>query len=111
MTTLFDTTLAVLARAGQGYRVSEKKGRMRMGMLEQKVAFITGAASGIGAGTARRFDEQGAMVALADIQAEAGERLRDELGALVQQAIYVNCDVADPDSVQQAIDTTVEQFG
>src|SRR3954451_16125177 len=90
------------------YRVSEKKGRMAMGMLEHKVAFITGAASGIGAGTARRFAEQGAMVALGDIQAEAGERLRDAIGALGQQAIYVNCDVADPESVKHAIDTTVE---
>lgn len=82
-----------------------------MGMLEQKVAFITGAASGIGAGAARRFAEEGAMVALADIQAEAGERLRDEISRLGQQAIYVGCDVAKPESVQRAIDITVEQFG
>ena len=84
---------------------------MNMGMLEQKVAFITGAASGIGAGTARRFAEQGAMVALADVQAEAAERLRDEISALGQHAIYVTCDVADPESVQHAIGTTVEHFG
>src|SRR3954454_2744883 len=101
MTTLFDTTLAVLARAGQGYRVSEKKGRISMGMLEQKVAFITGAASGIGAGTARRFAEHGALVALADVQAEAAERLREEISALGQQAIAVTCDVADPESVKR----------
>jgi NAD(P)-dependent dehydrogenase (short-subunit alcohol dehydrogenase family) len=82
-----------------------------MGMLEGKVAFITGAASGIGAGTARRFAEQGASVALADLQSEAGERLRDQISALGQRAIYVHCDVADPESVKQAISTTVEQFG
>ena len=80
-------------------------------MLEQKVAFITGGASGIGAGTARRFAEHGAKVALADIQIEAGERLRAELGALGQQAIAVHCDVSDPASVKQAIDTTVAHFG
>jgi NAD(P)-dependent dehydrogenase (short-subunit alcohol dehydrogenase family) len=82
-----------------------------MGMLEQKVAFITGGASGIGAGTARRFAEHGARVALADIQAEAGERLRAEISAGGQQAIYVTCDVADPASVQQALATTVAHFG
>src|SRR5215210_7934483 len=87
------------------------EGRITMGMLDQKTAFITGAASGIGAGTARRFAEQGARVALADIQLEAGECLRDEIRALGQQAIYVSCDVADPSSVQQAIDQTVKQFG
>jgi NAD(P)-dependent dehydrogenase (short-subunit alcohol dehydrogenase family) len=82
-----------------------------MGMLDNKVAFITGAASGIGAGTARRFAEEGAHVALADVQAEAGERLRRELVALGHQAIYVECDVSDAAAVQHAIDTTVEQWG
>jgi NAD(P)-dependent dehydrogenase (short-subunit alcohol dehydrogenase family) len=95
----------------RAYCVWEKKGQIVMGMLEKKVAFITGAASGIGAGTARRFAEQGAMVALADVQAEAAERLREEISALGQQAIAVTCDVADPESVKHAIGTTVEQFG
>jgi NAD(P)-dependent dehydrogenase (short-subunit alcohol dehydrogenase family) len=82
-----------------------------MGMLDNKVAFITGAASGIGAGTARRFAEEGAHVALADVQAEAGERLRSELVALGHQALYVDCDVSNPEAMQQAIDTTVAQLG
>ena len=38
-----------------------------MKMLDEKVAFITGAASGIGAGTARRFAEEGAKIVLADV--------------------------------------------
>jgi len=46
-----------------------------MGMLENKVAFITGVASGIGAGTARRFAEEGAKIVLADVQAEEGQKL------------------------------------
>jgi NAD(P)-dependent dehydrogenase (short-subunit alcohol dehydrogenase family) len=82
-----------------------------MRMLEQKVAFITGAASGIGAGTARRFAEHGAMVVLADIQAEASEGLRDEINALGQQAISVTCDIADSRSVKHAIESTVEHYG
>ncbi len=82
-----------------------------MGMLDNQVAFITGAASGIGAGTARRFAEEGAQVALADVQAEAGERLRSELAALGYEAIYVDCDVSNPEAVQQAIATTVAHWG
>lgn len=82
-----------------------------MGMLDGKVAFVTGAASGIGAGTARRFAEQGALVALADVQQEGGERLRDEITATGARALYVHCDVSDPDSVQQAVTATVEAFG
>jgi NAD(P)-dependent dehydrogenase (short-subunit alcohol dehydrogenase family) len=84
---------------------------MIMGMLECKVAFITGAASGIGAGTARRFAQEGALVALADVQTEEGERLRDELNAIGHQALYVECDVSEADSVKRAIDTTVQRFG
>jgi NAD(P)-dependent dehydrogenase (short-subunit alcohol dehydrogenase family) len=82
-----------------------------MGMLEKKVAFITGGASGIGAGTARRFAQEGAHVAIADMQAEAGEKVRDEIVAKGGKAISLMCDVSDPQSVQQAIDTTVDQLG
>ncbi len=82
-----------------------------MGMLENRVAFITGAASGIGEGTARRFAQEGARVALADVMAEEGERVRSELEAAGHQAIYVDCDVSDPEAVKRAIDTTVERFG
>jgi NAD(P)-dependent dehydrogenase (short-subunit alcohol dehydrogenase family) len=82
-----------------------------MGMLEKKVAFVTGAASGIGAGAARRFAEEGASVAIADITADEGERLRDELEAEGLKAIYVECDVSDPQAVERALATTVERFG
>lgn len=81
-----------------------------MGMLEGKVAFITGGASGIGAGTARRFAQEGAKVALADVQDEEGEQLRQELEARGYEAIYVNCDVSDPQSVKEAIEATVREF-
>jgi NAD(P)-dependent dehydrogenase (short-subunit alcohol dehydrogenase family) len=82
-----------------------------MGMLESKVAFITGGASGIGAGTARRFAQEGAHIALADMQDEEGERIRKEIAGEGGQALYVHCDVSDADSVRQAIEQTVRQFG
>lgn len=82
-----------------------------MGMLDGKVAFITGGASGIGAGAARRFAQEGARVMLADLQDDEGEKLRDEIAAKGGQATYVACDVSDADSVSNAITQTVEQFG
>jgi NAD(P)-dependent dehydrogenase (short-subunit alcohol dehydrogenase family) len=82
-----------------------------MGMLEGKVAFITGGASGIGAGTARRFAQEGARVALADMQDEEGERIRKEIAGEDGQALYVHCDVSDADSVRRAIEKTVRRFG
>ncbi|MBM3670789.1 MAG: SDR family NAD(P)-dependent oxidoreductase [Actinobacteria bacterium] len=52
-----------------------------MTRLDGKVAVITGAASGIGAGTVRRFVEEGARCVVADIQDEPGQALLTELGS------------------------------
>lgn len=82
-----------------------------MGLLDGRVAFLTGGASGIGASTARRFAEHGAAVAIADVQQETGERLRDEIGAAGGRALYCGCDVSDPASVEQAVASTVQAFG
>ncbi|GAB4217214.1 MAG: SDR family NAD(P)-dependent oxidoreductase [Roseiflexaceae bacterium] len=81
-----------------------------MGMLKDRVAFITGAASGIGAGTARRFAQEGARVALADVQAEDCERVRGEITAAGGEALALECDVSEPESVRRAIEATVERF-
>lgn len=82
-----------------------------MGMLEGKVAFITGGASGIGAGTGRRFAQEGASVVLADVQQEEGERVADEIRRAGGQATYVHCDVSDPESVRQAVEAAVQACG
>ncbi len=78
------------------------------GRLEGKVAAITGAASGFGAGAARRFVEEGARVVLGDIQDDAGEALAAELG---DAAVYVHCNVTVEDEVANMVDTAVEKFG
>lgn len=82
-----------------------------MAMLDGKVAFITGAASGIGAGTAIRFAREGAKVVLADVQTEEGEQVRDQIVAAGGQALYVTCDVSKPQSVQGAVEAAVQAFG
>jgi NAD(P)-dependent dehydrogenase (short-subunit alcohol dehydrogenase family) len=82
-----------------------------MGMLEGKVAFITGAASGIGKGTALRFAAEGARVGLADMMDDEGQRVRAEIEHKAERAIYAHCDVSNPEQVRRAIDRTAEQFG
>ncbi|MDA0338490.1 MAG: glucose 1-dehydrogenase [Proteobacteria bacterium] len=76
--------------------------------LEGKVALVTGASSGIGAGTVRRFREEGASVIIADIQDEAGQALVAELG---NAARFVHCDVTSEDDISNAVDTAVSEFG
>jgi len=76
--------------------------------LDGKVAVITGASSGIGEGTARRFVAEGARCVLVDLRDVAGERLAAELG---DAATYVHADVAREADVAAAIDVAVERFG
>ena len=78
------------------------------GRLEGKVAVITGAASGIGAGTARMFVREGAKVVVADLQDEAGQALVDELG---DAARFAHCDVTSEDDIAAAVDLAVSEFG
>ncbi len=77
-----------------------------MGRLDNKVAIITGAASGIGRATAVRFAAEGARVVVADLADESGTALAKELGGL-----YVHVDVADEGSVQAMFDATRDAYG
>jgi NAD(P)-dependent dehydrogenase (short-subunit alcohol dehydrogenase family) len=79
-----------------------------MGRLDGKRAVITGAASGIGEGTARLFAAEGATVVLADMDEARGRRLADELG---DRARFVAVDVAREGDVDQAVQVSVETFG
>lgn len=78
------------------------------GRLAGKVAVVTGAASGIGEGTVRRFVEEGAKVVMADVQDDRGRALATELGANTR---YIHCDVTDESQVAAAVDLAVSEFG
>ncbi|HKH38727.1 MAG TPA: SDR family NAD(P)-dependent oxidoreductase, partial [Rubrobacter sp.] len=67
--------------------------------------FITGGGSGLGAATARLLVENGAHVALADVDEEAGELMASQIGS---GAEFVRTDVTDEESVQDALDSVVE---
>ncbi|MDC0574095.1 glucose 1-dehydrogenase [Luminiphilus sp.] len=81
-----------------------------MGRLKGKVAVITGAASGIGAATAKIYVEQGARIVLGDIQDEAGEALAEALGGS-STAIFRHCNVTNEDHVQGLVDAALSEFG
>ncbi|MDH3755120.1 MAG: glucose 1-dehydrogenase [Acidimicrobiia bacterium] len=78
------------------------------GRLAGKVAVVTGGASGIGAGTIRRFVAEGARCVVADFQADVGQALADEIG---DDALFVEVDVTVEDQVAAVVDAAVERFG
>lgn len=82
-----------------------------MARLDGKVAFITGASSGIGATAAHLFAQEGAKVVVADIDAKAGTGAEQEIKAAGGDAAFVRTDVTDGASVRSAIESAVSRYG
>jgi 3-oxoacyl-[acyl-carrier protein] reductase len=77
-------------------------------ILSNKVAFVTGAASGFGAGIARAFVAEGAKVALLDINLEPAQALQKEFGT---NTVAVRCDVSSGSSVRDAVAVAATVLG
>jgi NAD(P)-dependent dehydrogenase (short-subunit alcohol dehydrogenase family) len=77
-----------------------------MGRLDNKVAVITGAASGIGRATAKRFAAEGAKVVVADLSDREGTEFAQEIGGT-----YVHVDVSDEKDVEALYEKTAEVYG
>lgn len=76
--------------------------------LQNKVAVVTGAASGFGEGIAKRFAKEGARVILADLNEDGGERVASEIG---DAARFRRTDVANPDQAHEMVDAAIHEFG
>lgn len=76
--------------------------------FEGKVVLVTGAGSGIGAASARRFAAEGGRLMLGDLNAEAGEAVRAELGTT---AAFLRTDVSRPDQVEALTQAAIDRFG
>ncbi|GJQ62931.1 MAG: beta-ketoacyl-ACP reductase [Melioribacteraceae bacterium] len=82
-----------------------------MKKLENKVAIITGGSRGIGEATVEKFVEDGAKVAIWDVDVEAGTALETKLKEQGADARFYKVNVADDNDVQTAVDKVVEDFG
>jgi 3-oxoacyl-[acyl-carrier protein] reductase len=81
-----------------------------MGRYEGRVAIVTGSARGIGAGTAKRFAEEGASVAVLDLDEAQAQETADGLGGDAK-ALGIGCNVTDAASVEAAVNRVVEELG
>lgn len=79
--------------------------------LKDKVAVVTGAASGIGRGIARVLAGEGADVVVSDIELEPAEQVAAELGEHGVRSIAVRCDVAERESVEELAERAWHEFG
>ena len=79
--------------------------------LEGQVAIVTGAAQGIGAACAERLAQDGAAVALWDVDDARGNALAGQLNAAGRQALFCHCNVAEKREVEAALAATLKAFG
>ena len=82
-----------------------------MASFDGKVVIITGGALGIGQATAWEFAKEGATVAIADVDREAGEATVAEVERLGGEGLMVEADVSDSADCSRVVETTVERFG
>ena len=82
-----------------------------MGKLQDKVAVITGGASGIGAATAELFVKEGAKVVLVDLNEEKGKAFEAELKGQNAEALFVKANITSEEDVQNVFKEAVKAFG
>jgi NAD(P)-dependent dehydrogenase (short-subunit alcohol dehydrogenase family) len=79
--------------------------------FENKVALVTGAASGLGLATAKAFAQSGASVVLADRNHTAAHAAAEELAAQGHKVLAIQCDVTDDAQIEAMVEQTVDTFG
>ncbi|MGD0748239.1 MAG: SDR family oxidoreductase [Acidimicrobiales bacterium] len=77
-----------------------------MGLLDGRTAVVTGGGSGIGRATCRRMTEEGARVAVFDVDAPSAEQVAKEIGG-----VAFGVDVGDPDAMKAAVDAAASELG
>ncbi|MFN8591931.1 MAG: glucose 1-dehydrogenase [Thermomicrobiales bacterium] len=82
-----------------------------MNRLAGKRAIISGAATGIGAATARRFAKEGAAVAILDVNVDDGSALATHLAAAGDNVQFFPCDVSDVEATAAAVDAAASALG
>lgn len=80
-------------------------------LLENKVAIITGSASGIGRATAQLFAREGAKVVVADVNEAGGQETVESIGTASGEAFFVKTDVGRMEQVQGMVQAALDRYG
>lgn len=91
-------------------RQDNEMGSNEKGIFRGKVAFVTGAANGIGRAAALAFAREGASVAVADVSEKGNQETERMIIDLGGHALAITCDVSQNDDVRRALDETVKTF-
>ncbi|MGQ9619687.1 MAG: SDR family NAD(P)-dependent oxidoreductase [Bacteroidales bacterium] len=97
----------------ENYRRKVSKGEGKDGKLQNKIAVVTGAAQGFGAGITEELVRQKMNVVVADINEEKGKSFTDEMNrkTTTNRVVFIKTDVSDPESVKNMVSATVKEFG
>jgi 3-oxoacyl-[acyl-carrier protein] reductase len=80
-------------------------------LLQDRVAIVTGASMGAGAGIAQKFSDEGCSVAVVDIADAKGKKVAEDIKRKGGKAIFIHCDVTDWAQVQAMAQKTLDTFG
>lgn len=79
--------------------------------MKDKVAIVTGAASGLGKAIAQKFIENGVKVVVSDIDEEGGKKVAEELSKKEGDAFFIKTDTSKPEDCEALVKKTIEKFG
>lgn len=82
-----------------------------MGVLDGRVAIVTGGARGVGRGISLAFAKEGATVVMAEVNTETGPATEAELRGLGASALWIECDVTKKADVEATVERTIAEFG
>lgn len=89
----------------------EKERSLERGLLENKVAIVTGGARGVGKGIALELARGGANIVIADILEEQGKKTSEEVSALGRRSLFIPTDITVENNRVEVVDKTIKTFG